>query len=96
MVLEQSDGDVGVGQQLYVVIKLARRNCACAFLFHLGVTRCAQAQVEVRRCQRQLVSRSLKKIVGEDGNRGLALHHALSGCQFAKKLKFADRNFHGR
>ena len=95
MIVQQPDGDVGVRQQPYVVIKFARRNRARAFFFNFRIARRAQAQIEVGRRQRQLVPGGLEKIVGENRNRGLALHHALSGCQFAKEFEFADRNFHG-
>src|SRR5208282_3377802 len=47
MIFEQLDGDFGVGQEFYVVVKLAGGNGAGAFFFYFGTTRSAQAQVEV-------------------------------------------------
>ena len=47
MVLQQLDGDIAVGQQLHVVIQLARWNGARAFPLHLGRARGPQAEIEI-------------------------------------------------
>jgi len=47
MIVEQLDGDVGVGQELYVVVEFARGDGAGSFLFYFGVTRSAQTEIEV-------------------------------------------------
>ncbi len=94
MIFQQLDGDVGVGQQLYVVVQLARGDGAGAFLFYLGVAGGAQAEVEVGGGERELVAGGFEEIVRQNRDRGLALDHALGGRQFAQKFRFADRDLH--
>ena len=60
VIFQQLDGDVGVGQQLHVVVKFARGDRAGAFFFYFGAARGAQAEIEVGRGERQAVPRGLE------------------------------------
>ena len=49
------------GQQLHVVVQLARGDGAGAFLFDLGVAGGAQAEIKIGGGQRQLVAGSFER-----------------------------------
>ena len=55
MVLQQLDGDIAIGQQLYVVIQFAGGNGAGAFALDLGRARGPQAQIKIGGSNRQPV-----------------------------------------
>ncbi len=57
MIFQQLDGDVGVGQQLHVVVQLAGGDGAGAFFLHFGDARGAQAQIQIGRGEGKLVAR---------------------------------------
>ena len=95
MIFEQLDRDVGVRQQLHVVMKLARRDGTRTFPFDPGVAGGAQAQIKIGSRKRELVAGSLKQVVRQDGDGGLAFDHTLSRRELPQEFKFADRNFHG-
>ena len=55
MVIEQFDGDIGVGQQLHIIMQLARRDRARPFFLHLGI---AGSSTDGRTgCERRLQTR---------------------------------------
>ncbi len=87
VILEQLDGDIAIGQQLHVVVQLARRNGAGAFLLHLGRARGAQAQVKIGGRDGQPVIGRFKKKVRQDGNGRLAFDHALGGSEFLEQVQ---------
>ena len=95
MVIHQLDADVAFGQQLHVVIKLARGDRAGARLLDLRRAGGAHALVQIGRRDREPVLVSLDKKVRQDGNGGLALDHALRSGELAEKILAADADLHG-
>src|SRR5208283_5773293 len=86
MVVHQLDRDVALGQQLDVVVELARGNGACAGLLDFGRATGAYALVEVGGGDGERVVCRLEEEVGEDGDGRLALDDRLSGGQLAQQL----------
>jgi hypothetical protein len=60
VILQQLDGDVGIGQQFYVVVKFAGGDGAGAFFFYFGVARGAQTEIEIGGGECQAVARGLE------------------------------------
>ena len=94
VVLQQLDGDIAIGQQLDVVVKLARGNGACARLLHLHRGAGADRLVEIGRGDVQPVALGLDQKVRQNRNRGLALHHALRRGEFLHQFLAAYGNLH--
>jgi hypothetical protein len=88
------DGDVAVGEQLDVVVELAGGDGAGAGLFHLDGGAGADGLIEVGCGDLQPVAIGFNEEVGEDGNGGLALHHALSGGELSHQFLTADGYLH--
>ena len=94
MVVKQLDGDVAIGQQLDVVVELAGGNGAGAGLLDLDGGAGADGLVEVGGGDVQPVAIGLDEKVGQNGNGGLALHHALRGGEFLHQFLAAYGNLH--
>ena len=84
------------GSSFDVVVEFARWDGAGAFALDLGGARGAQAQVKIGGRDGQTVVAGLKQKIGQDGDRGLALDHALRGREFPQQLELADTDFHRR
>ena len=93
VVVHQLDGDVAIGQQLDVVVELARGDGAGAGLLHLGRAAGADGLVEIGGGDGELVVRRLEEEVREDGDGGFALDHGLRRRQFAQKFGAGDGDF---
>jgi hypothetical protein len=94
VVVKQLDGDVAVGQQLDVVVELARGDGAGAGLFDLDGGAGADGLVEVGGGDVEAVVFGFDEEVGEDRNGGLALDHALRGREFLHQILAAYGNLH--
>ena len=94
VILKQLDGDVAIGQQLDVVVELARGNGARAGLLHLHRGAGADGLVKVGRRNVQPVAVGLDQKIRQDGNRRLALHHALRRGEFLHQFLAAYGNLH--
>ncbi len=81
MVFEHLDGDVAVGQELDVVVELARGNGARARLLHLYGCAGADGLVEIGGRDVEPLALRLDEKIREDWNGRLALHHALGRGQ---------------
>ena len=94
VVLEQLDGDVAVGQELDVVVELARGNGAGAGLFDLDRGAGADGLVEVGGGDVQPVVFSFEEKVGQNRNGGFALDDALRCREFLDQILAAYGNLH--
>ena len=84
MVLKHLDRDVRVRQQLHIIMQLARRDRARAFLFNFGIAGCPQAEIQIGCRERQPVAASFKQIVRQNGDRRLALNYSLGRRKFSE------------
>jgi hypothetical protein len=94
VVVEQLDGDVALGEQLDVVVELAGGDGAGAGLFDLDGGAGADGLVEIGGGDVEPVAVGLDEKVGQNGNGGFALHHALRGGEFLHQLLAAYGNLH--
>jgi hypothetical protein len=94
VVVEQLDGDVAFGQQLDVVVELARGNGAGARLLHLGRGAGADGLVEVGGRDVEPVALGLDEKVRQNRNGGLALDHALRRGKLLHQILAAYGNLH--
>ena len=94
VVVEQLDGDVAIGQELDVVVELARGNGAGSGLLDLGGGAGADGLVEVGGGDVEPVALGLDEEVGENGNGGLALDDALRGGELLDQILTAYGNLH--
>ena len=60
MIFQQFYGDIALGQQSHVVVKLARRNRTGAFFLHLGRAGGTQAEVQISGSNSQFVASGLE------------------------------------
>jgi hypothetical protein len=94
VVLKQLDRDVAFGQQLDVVVELARRNGAGAWLLDLGLGAGADCLVQIGRGNVQPVALGLDQKIRQNRNRGLALHHTLRRGELLHQVLAAYGNLH--
>src|SRR6266849_1769751 len=94
VVFEQLEADLLLRQQTHQFEQFFSRDRGGAVFLDLGFARRADAQLEVggRNCQPAALS--LAEQVRQDGDGGLALHHALRQAQFVEQVKFLYAEFH--
>ncbi len=94
VIFKQLDGDVAVGQELDVVVELARGDGAGAGLFHLDGGAGADGLVEIGGGDVEAVALGLDEKVGENRDGGFALDHALRCGEFLHQILAAYGNLH--
>ena len=94
VIFKQLDRDIAVGQELDVVVKLARGNRAGAGLFYFDGGAGADGLVEIGRGDVEAVFVGFEEKVGQNRDRGLALDHALRGREFLHQILAAYGNLH--
>ena len=94
VIFKQLDGDVAVGQELDVVVELARGDGAGAGLFDLDGGAGADGLVEIGGGDVEAIVFGLDEKVGEDRDGGFALDDALRGREFLDQILAAYGNFH--
>src|SRR5712692_3442683 len=96
VVFEQLEADLLVRQQAHQLEQFFSRNRGGAVFLDLGFARCADAQLEIGGRNRQPAALGLTEQVRQDGDGGLALHHALRQAQFVEQIKLFYAEFHRR
>jgi hypothetical protein len=96
VVLEELDGHIAVGEEADVVVKLARWDGAGAGLFDFGGAGGADALIEIRSGDDDLVVVGLEQKIGEDRDGGFAFDDALRGGELTQKILTADGDLHSR
>ena len=93
----QLDRDVAVGQQLDVVVELARGNGAGAGLLDLGAQEVVMRLVEIGGGDGETAFGlvGFEQEIGQDGDGGLALDDGLGGGELTEQFLLADGDLHG-
>jgi len=94
VVVKELDGDVAVGEELDVVVKLAGGDGAGAGLFDFDLGAGADGLVEVSGGDVEAVPLGFDEEVGEDGDGGFALDDALRGGELLHQVLAAYGYFH--
>jgi len=94
VILEQPELDFTFGKQAHELEKFFRRDGAGAFLFHLGVARGADAELEVGGGDVELVALGFNQQVGQNRDRRFAFDDTLRGAEFVQQRRFGYAEFH--
>ncbi len=85
MILKQLDLDLALGQQAHELQQFFRRDSPRAFFLDLCFAGRADAQLKVRRRDRQLAALGLDQQIRKNRNCRLALNDALRGAEFVQQ-----------
>jgi len=94
VVIEEFDGDVALGEELDVVVKLSGGDGAGAGFFDFDGGAGADGLIEIGGGDVEAVAVGFDEEVGQNGNGGLALDHALGGGELLDQFLAANGNFH--
>ena len=96
VVFEQAKANFTFGQQPHQFEQLLRGYRAGALFFNLRLTRSTNAELEVRRRQRDAVAFGFTQKMRKDGDRGFALDDTLREIQRPEQIVLFNGKFHLR